>query len=344
MTTSATTALAIRPEDSGGTLAKVAATPGFVESIEKMGAWFHESDMFGCKKPQQGKVLALACAISGENPFKIMAENMIVEGRLTRRYELMLSDLRRAGGDYDWIDDGEDGQKATIEIVWKGKTKRYSYTMEMAKRAQIVKPNSGWDKRPGNMLRSKAVRNGLQMFAPEVLGGALTPEDALEIADEEGRVSAAAKPTATDRKKRQAELQQLNAAGAASESKVVEGSVVEAAAEAAVEPEAAQSDVIDVEPTPAATEEPPFEMPTEAEMTESAKASAEQLRKLVDLMNPSKLNIPWAKYLAGLKKDFSVDRPDDLTPDQANALITKFEAALAKKRAGATATTNGAKA
>lgn len=306
MTDEKTTAIAIRPEGGGGgggTLATVAATPGAIEAIEKVGDWFHLSEMFGCKKPQQGRMLALACAITDRDPFELANQYMIVEGRLTRRYDMLLADLRSKGGDFDWIADGEDGTQATIEITWRGKTKRFSYTMEMAKRAGVVKNDSGWTKRPGNMLRSKAVRNGFQMICPEILGGVLTPEDAEDIAAEE-RV---AKPTtaAPDRKKRQTELQQID-----------QPPVAESIAK--------QDDVIDV----------PFDTAPAPKGIE--QVSAAQLRELKDLISPSNLNIPEATYESKIQEKFGC-LPGDMTPDQADKVLAAFRATLAKKRAASTA-------
>lgn len=338
------TELALRKSGDVANLSTVAASANALSVIKETGDWFHRSGMFGCKTPAQGCVLALECYITGQRPSKIANENMIAFDRIVRKYEMLLADLVQAGGDYVWIDTGEDLETATIQITWRGRTNVYSYTMEKAARAGVVKKDSAWEKRPENMLRSKAVRQAMQMFAPEILKGAITPEDAEEIAMEPGAVAAAAppKPTPAERKKRAAELQAMNGATASNGATghVVDSVVIEQTVEASVATEAtADPEVIDAESTPAdssATEEPPFETPTNGAATAPAKASDSQLRKLVDLMNPSKLNIPWPKYIAGLQKEFGIDKPNDMTPDQANSIIKRFEDALAKKRPGAT--------
>lgn len=164
-----------------------------MEGINRLAEFYTQSGMV--KNPGQAGIYAFACFCRGEDPFAIVAENMIVDGKLTRKYDMMLTDLRKAGGDYEWVKNGEDGAAATIRIHWKGRTNEYTYTMEMAKKRGLYDRNPNYRTQPGNMLRSKAVRESFRMYCPEVVGGCLTPEDANEIAaDEQRREPAKATP------------------------------------------------------------------------------------------------------------------------------------------------------
>lgn len=322
MTDQNTTAIAVRPQPATPSLAMIASTPGALEVVSTTGDWFFKSGMFGCKTPTQGNVLALEVYMTGQRPSQIMAENMIVEGRLTKRYEQMLVQLRQSGGDYEWVDDGSDLQKATIAITWKGKTKQYSFTMEMAKRAELVKAGSGWMKRPDNMLRSKAARNGLQMYAPEVLNGAITPEDAEEIAAEEK--SRGKTPPEVAEKRRQ-ELESLNA-----EASVLIPSVAEATVSS---PVVAVDPVIEAEVVPVVTttEPPPFEATATAPATQPTGVTQEQLTKLSGLLPQVGLTGPM--LVDRLKSSLNIDHPAKLTFEQASGLIANFEKAIAAKKA-----------
>lgn len=171
-------------QQRGGSLTVYQQFKDPLEAIDKLGEWFQQSGMLA-KNPGQARILALACIVRGEDPLKLLAENMIVDGKLTRKYQMLLVDLRTAGGNYRWIDTGEDGQQATIEIEWRGEKNRYTFTMEMARRAGYIKANGPWEKLPGNMLRSKAVRQSFDLFCPEVSAGYLTPEDVLDYQEEE---------------------------------------------------------------------------------------------------------------------------------------------------------------
>ena len=322
MTEQNITAIAVRPQPATPSLAMIASTPGALEVVSTTGDWFFKSGMFGCKTPTQGNVLALEVYMTGQRPSEIMAENMIVEGRLTKRYEQMLVQLRQSGGDYEWIDDGSDLQKATIAITWKSKTKQYSYTMEMAKRAELVKAGSGWMKRPDNMLRSKAARNGLQMYAPEILNGAITPEDAEEIASEERGSS---KPSPEAIAKRRQELESLNS----------EASVLTPAVSAP--PTVTTEAVIEAEVVPVANaaEPPPFEATAvvTAEPAPPARVTQEQLAELSGLLPQGGLTGPM--LVDRLKASLKVDHPAKLTSEQAAGLIANFEKAIAAKKAQA---------
>ena len=325
----------IRQQPQETAMARMATTPEFITNIEKMGGWLHESGMFGCKHPAQGKVLALACAVTGQDPFKLMAENMIVEGKLTRKYDMMLVDLRRASGDYEWIEDGENGIQSTLAITWRGKTHRYTYTMDMAKRAGVIKPGSGWEKRPGNMLRSKAVRNGLQMYAPEVLGGTLTPEDAEEIASDVASQSTVSGPTQAEREARAAELRRQAA---------VSGQIHEMRKNGTTNPDVAPQqpasggDVINAEftvatatvATPAATTETPEMVDTSAEPGTDeptpeppARISPDVITKITDLAK--KLGMTREQFAAGLQRNFGHQDVNAITTEQGERMLAKFQ-------------------
>jgi len=61
-----------------------------------------------------------------------------------------------------------------------------TYSMEDAKRANVVKPGSGWEKYPANMLRWRAVGYCADVVFPDVIGGMLRPEELGAEVDEGG--------------------------------------------------------------------------------------------------------------------------------------------------------------
>ena len=146
-----------------------------MEAAEQVGKWL--TQMGACKTPGEGAIFAMSALYHNKDITEMIREYMVVFGKLTRKYQLLLVDLRKAGGDYRWIATGDDGKAATIEIYWNGRTESYTYTMDMAQQAGVMKADSGWQKIPGNMLRSKAVRNALDMYCPEVSAGYAIPED-----------------------------------------------------------------------------------------------------------------------------------------------------------------------
>lgn len=60
------------------------------------------------------------------------------------------------------------------------------YSMDDAKRANLVKPGSAWEKYPANMLRWRAVGYCADVVFPDVIGGMLRPEELGVEVDEGG--------------------------------------------------------------------------------------------------------------------------------------------------------------
>src|SRR3990167_535925 len=56
-----------------------------------------------------------------------------------------------------------------------------SFSMEDAKRANLIKPDSGWVKFPRAMLFSRAISQGARVYAPDAIGGIYTDEEIRSI-------------------------------------------------------------------------------------------------------------------------------------------------------------------
>ncbi len=74
------------------------------------------------------------------------------------------------------IDDEVDGKgNPTSCTVWMKRKNGIEYTakftMEDAKRADLIKPDSGWSKYPANMMRWRAIGFCADIVFPDVLGG-----------------------------------------------------------------------------------------------------------------------------------------------------------------------------
>jgi hypothetical protein len=55
--------------------------------------------------------------------------------------------------------------------TWVPQTPTMVFTIEDAKRAGYIKPKSGWEKTPRNMLYARALSNGFNIFCPELACG-----------------------------------------------------------------------------------------------------------------------------------------------------------------------------
>jgi hypothetical protein len=142
-----------------------------VSACEKMGNWLAKSGLFGCEKVEQGAVLAMICMSERKSPTQLLRTYDIVDGKLRKKAMAAFADFRKAGGKVRWVKNGDDGMAAVADFQWEGESSRWQYTIDDAKRANLVKPNSGWMKNPGNMLRARVISNALGSIAPEIFAG-----------------------------------------------------------------------------------------------------------------------------------------------------------------------------
>lgn len=181
-----------------------------LEAAEKMGQWFAKSKMFGVATPEQGCVLAFTCLVEKKNPIEFMRTyHLLTDGKLQMRADAMLAEFNKRGGTHEWIKTGEDGE-AILRLTKNGASIDSKYSMEEAKTANLIKPNSGWIKNPANMLRARSISNGVRMIDPAVCAGAYTPEEN-EDQNEENTTPDKKKPEFTkpaDRKPEQKPAQQ----------------------------------------------------------------------------------------------------------------------------------------
>ena len=144
-------------------------------AITTLGNMFAGSGMFGCTSKSQGEVLAMMCLCKRKDPDWILRNYHIVDGKLSKKSSAILADFRAQGGRHKWIETGEEGalenRKATIQLSLDGDTVTYTFSYAMAKAQGLVRQGSGWTKVPGNMLRARAITNGIGLLAPEITAG-----------------------------------------------------------------------------------------------------------------------------------------------------------------------------
>jgi len=63
-----------------------------------------------------------------------------------------------------------------------------TFTIEDAKRAELVKPDSGWVKYPRAMLFSRAISQGARIYCPDAIGGMYTDEEIRSIPAKSGSI------------------------------------------------------------------------------------------------------------------------------------------------------------
>jgi len=149
-----------------------------IPAIETYGEMLAAGQLFGCKNKAQGQTLVLMAMSEGLPITEMKRRYHIIGGTdLSMRADYMLAEFRRRGGWYQWIDQGDDGKVATLHIKYLENDMKVSYSIEMAKKAGLVKPKSGWEKNPGEMLRSRCQTKAVRMVCPEVIAGFATDQE-----------------------------------------------------------------------------------------------------------------------------------------------------------------------
>jgi len=176
------------PNASGSIVPYETRVPQTFEEVKSMGTVFYEAGVFSdlrsaaqaILKIQAGKELGIGAIYS-------LSRLYIVEGKLGMAAETMGALIKRSGK-YNYRVIEHTDQKCSIEFLENGKSVYIStFTMEDARRANLVKPGGGWAKYPRALLFSRALSQGARIVAPDAIGGAYTEEELRSIEPEEGK-------------------------------------------------------------------------------------------------------------------------------------------------------------
>jgi hypothetical protein len=154
-------------------------------AIEALGQAITKSGFAGCERVEQGVIVAFTCLAEKITPIEFARSYDIIQGRPTKKAAVMLAEFRtKYGGDFDWVEDGEDGKKATIKLTYKGKEKSpVSFSIEDAK-AKGLSSKSNWRMHLPEMLRARAATKALRMHVPEIAAGIYDPNELEDLKSE----------------------------------------------------------------------------------------------------------------------------------------------------------------
>lgn len=147
-------------------------------SMEKMADAFYASGMFPDIRSQAQAIVKIQAGSElGFPPIYAMTKIYIVKGRVMVSAEALGAMIKRSGR-YDYRVVKLTDTECELQFTDRGADAYLSrFTMEDAKRADLIKTDSGWMKWPRAMLMSKALSQGARIVGPETISGAYTPED-----------------------------------------------------------------------------------------------------------------------------------------------------------------------
>lgn len=171
--------VAIRRQD-------VASRP--LAELQELGRVFYESGMFpDVRSAAQAVVKIQAGSELGFSPIYSMAKIYIVKGRVMVGAEAIGALIKRSGR-YDYRVVKLTDTECELMFTDNGNdVYRSLFTMEDARRADLVTSGSGWYKWPRAMLMSKTLSQGARIVCPHIISGVYVPEDfGLELDDQRG--------------------------------------------------------------------------------------------------------------------------------------------------------------
>jgi hypothetical protein len=154
------------------------------EQMERMANIFASSRLFavqGWDTPE--KILTLMMIAQAENiqPVQAIQRYDFIKGRISKKSQTMLEDYLRLGGKVKYLK--SDAEVCEMEFTnpdeKTGNVRRY--TIQMARQAGLVKPDSGYVKNPDAMLRARCISSGLRMFYPAVTALMMSSEEAMDV-------------------------------------------------------------------------------------------------------------------------------------------------------------------
>jgi predicted nucleic acid-binding Zn-ribbon protein len=167
-----------------------------LNQINFIGQTMAKSGMFpDVNDGAKALVKILAGKEIGVTPFQAMTNIHIIQGKATMGANLMAAKVK-GSGKYDYR--VMDLTNETCSILFKQRDPlaeggwadlgKFTYSLEDAKRAGLVKTGSSWEKYPSNMLFARAISSGVRIYCPDVFNGNLVyvPEELGAQVNEDG--------------------------------------------------------------------------------------------------------------------------------------------------------------
>lgn len=160
---------------------------GSIDELRQLGHWLALAESGGDGPAEKGAAAALRFYFARELglPPLAAAELSVIRGRLSVGSKLLRALAARHG--YRVVRDPKSDAKSctarlihlrTGEVVGE-----YTFTIDDATRAKLVKSGSAWETHPARMLWQRASKFVLDDYAPEVTLGIVSDDETAEIAD-----------------------------------------------------------------------------------------------------------------------------------------------------------------
>jgi len=173
-----------------------------ISELEQMANHICKSGLFGIRKVEEAVALMLIAAAEGRHPGTVAAEYHIIQGRPALKADAILARFQSAGGKVEWHQYTDECVSGTFSHPAGGSLK-VDWDMTRAKAAGLGGKDN-WKKYPRQMLRARAISDGVRGVYPAVLQGFYTPEEVQDFASP-APVAVTATPVEDKPKRKKAE-------------------------------------------------------------------------------------------------------------------------------------------
>jgi hypothetical protein len=151
-----------------------------ISELEQMANHICKSGLFGIRKVEEAVALMLIAAAEGRHPGTVAAEYHIIQGRPALKSDAILARFQSANGKVEWHSYTDECVSGTFSHPAGGSLK-VDWDMTRAKAAGLGGKDN-WKKYPRQMLRARAISDGVRGVYPAVLQGFYTPEEVQDFA------------------------------------------------------------------------------------------------------------------------------------------------------------------
>lgn len=152
-------------------------TPEIWKMIEAVAPTMHQSRLFGVSSPEQAAAIMLRGYELGLPLTASFEFIQMIQGKPSLSPKGALAIAQNSGELEEFkVEDFTDSQGTPTKCRVTGKRRggmpyTIEITMDDARRAGLVKPGSGWESWPANMLRWRTVGFFLDVLMPDITGG-----------------------------------------------------------------------------------------------------------------------------------------------------------------------------
>lgn len=152
-------------------------------AIEKLGGFIARSGLFSCEKVEQGILFAFAAVVEKKNPLELARRYFVIDGRLSMKAEAVHAAFENDSGSIDWIRTDGEVCEAIFSHPKAKKPITIKVTLDELIKSGVANAKDGklktnYQKFPRQMLRARAISEGVRMIRPGIIVGIAVAEEA----------------------------------------------------------------------------------------------------------------------------------------------------------------------